>query len=130
VGIGVNNVTGIKILGVPSYRNPEIPASDGMSLFFTWTMDGMRFCFAGVPTRPLDAEQISQIGTVDVLLLNPEMLSPEARSQIVAQLRPHLVIPIGSRGWTTGGVHTSQGPKFAFTREMLPQQTTTLLFNP
>jgi hypothetical protein len=41
-----------------------------------------------------------------------------------------LVIPIGSRDWTTGGVHTSQGPKFAFTREMLPQQTTTLLLNP
>jgi hypothetical protein len=58
------------------------------------------------------------------------MLSPEARSQIVAQLRPKLVIPIGSRDWTTGGIHASQGPKFAFTREMLPQQTTTLLFNP
>jgi len=130
VGIGVNNVTGIKILGVPSYRNPEMPASDGMSLFFTWTMDGMRFCFAGALTRPLDAEQISQIGMVDVLLCNPEMLSSEARSQIVAQLRPSLVIPTGSRDWTTGGVHSSQGPKFAFTREMLPQQTTTLLFNP
>ena len=130
VGIGVNNVTGIRILGVPSYRNPEMPASDGMSLLFTWTMDGMRFCFAGVPTRPLDAEQISQIGTVDVLLFNPEMLSSEARSQIVAQLRPSLVIPTGSRDWTTGGVHSSQGPKFAFTREMLPQQTTTLFFNP
>lgn len=130
VGIGVNNVTGIRILGVPSYRNPEMPASDGMSLFFTWTMDGMRFCFAGVPTRPLDAEQISQIGTVDVLLFNPEALSPESRSQIIAQLHPRLVIPIGSRGWTTGGVHAAQGPKFAFTREMLPQQTTTLIFNP
>jgi hypothetical protein len=130
VGIGVNNVTGIRILGVPSYRNPEMPASDGMSLLFTWTMDGMRFCFAGVLTRPLDAEQISQIGTVDVLLFNPEMLSSEARSQIIAQLRPRLVIPTGSRDWTTGGVHSSQGPKFAFTREMLPQQTTTLLFNP
>ena len=107
-----------------------MPASDGMSLFFTWTMDGMRFCFAGVPTRPLDAEQISQIGTVDVLLFNPEALSSESRSQIIAQLHPRLVIPIGSRGWTTGGVHAAQGPKFAFTREMLPQQTTTLIFNP
>jgi hypothetical protein len=130
VGIGVNNVTGIRILGVPSYRNPEMPTSDGMNLFFTWTMDGMRFCFAGVPTRPLDAEQISQIGAVDVLLFNPEMLSSEARSQIIAKLRPRLVIPTGSRDWTTGGIHNSQGPKFAFTREMLPQQTTTLLFNP
>ena len=130
VGMGVNNVTGIKILGVPNYRNPEMPASDGMNLLFNWTMDGMRFCFAGVPTRPLDPEQISQIGTVDVLLFNPEALSPEARSQVVAQLRPRLVIPTGSRGWTIGEVRSSQGSKFGFTREMLPQQTTTLLLNP
>lgn len=130
VGIGVNNVTGIRILGVPTYRNPEMPTSDGMGIIYTWTMDGMRFCFAGVPTRPLDAEQLAQTGTVDILLLNPDALSAEARAQILAQLRPRLVIPAGASGWTTGGIHSANGPKFAFTREMLPQQTTTLLFNP
>lgn len=130
VGIGVNNVTGIRILGVPSYKNPEMPASDGMSLLFTWTMDGMRFCYAGVLLRPLDAEQLSQIGAVDVLLLNPDALSSEARSQVVAQLRPRLIVPIGAGGWTAGEARTAQGPKFSFTRDMLPQQTTTLLLKP
>jgi len=130
VGIGVNNVTGIRILGVPNYRNPEMPTSDGMNLFFTWTMDGMRFCFAGVPTRPLDADQLAQIGSVDVLLFTPDALSPEARAQVIDQLRPRLVIPTGVSGWSTGEVRASQGSKFAFTREMLPQQTTTLLLNP
>jgi hypothetical protein len=130
VGIGVNNVTGIRILGVPCYKHPEMPTSDGMNLLYTWTMDGMRFCFAGVLLHPLNADQLAQIGTVDVLLFTPDALSPEARAQVIAQLRPRLVIPTGARGWSTGEVRASQGPKFAFTREMLPQQTTTLLLNP
>ena len=130
VGIGVNNVTGIRILGVPCYKHPEMPTSDGMNLLYTWTMDGMRFCFAGVLLHPLDADQLAQIGTVDVLLFTPDALSPEARAQVIAQLRPRLVIPSGARGWRTGEVRSSQGSKFAFTREMLPNLTTTLLLNP
>jgi L-ascorbate metabolism protein UlaG (beta-lactamase superfamily) len=130
VGIGVSNVNGIKIRGVPSYKNPEMPASDGMNLIYTWTMDGMRFCFAGVLLRPLDAEQISQIGPVDVLFFSPDALLPEARSQVLAQLRPRVLIPTGSNGWTSGEVRNSGGPIFRFTREMIPTQTTTLLLNP
>lgn len=130
VGIGVNNVSGIRILGVPAYKKPEMPSSDGMNLIYTWTMDGMRFCFAGVPMRALDAEQIQQIGAVDVLLVNPDALPADARAQLVAQLKPRLVVSTGSKSWTIGETRTSQGAKFSFTREMLPQQTTTLVLNP
>ena len=130
VGIGVNNVTGIRILGVPAYKNPDMPASDGMNMIFTWTMDGMRFCYAGVLLRPLDAYQLSQIGTVDVLFFSPDALPTEARTQVISQLRPRLVIPTGSQAWTSGELRKSNGPKFRFTREMLPLQTTTLVCTP
>ncbi|MEI8294196.1 MAG: MBL fold metallo-hydrolase [bacterium] len=128
VGIGVNNLNGIRVLGVPCYKNPEMPTSDGMNLIYTWTMDGMRFCFAGVLQHPLNVEQVSQIGPVDVLFLTPDALSAEARSQLLAQLRPRVVIPTGSSAWTVGEVRNSGGATFRFTREMIPAQTTTLLF--
>jgi L-ascorbate metabolism protein UlaG (beta-lactamase superfamily) len=130
VGIGVNNVTGIRILGVPAYKNPDMPASDGMNMIFTWTMDGMRFCYAGVLLRQLDSYQLSQIGTVDVLFFSPDALPTEASNQVIAQLRPRLVIPTGSQAWTSGELRKSNGPKFRFTREMLPLQTTTLVCTP
>ncbi len=130
VGIGVNNVTGIRILGVPAYKNPDMPDSGGMNMIFTWTMDGMRFCYAGVLLRPLDSYQLSQIGTVDVLFFSPDALPTEASNQVIAQLRPRLVIPTGSQAWTSGELRKSNGPKFRFTREMLPLQTTTLVCTP
>lgn len=130
VGIGVNNVTGIRILGVPSYKNPEMPTSDGMNLIYTWTMDGMRFCYAGVLTHPLNADQIQAIGGVDVLLLNSDAISEDARNQVLAQLHPRLLIPTGGRKSTVGELRTLEGSKFDFTREMLPQQTATLLLSP
>jgi L-ascorbate metabolism protein UlaG (beta-lactamase superfamily) len=128
VGIGVNSITGIPIRGIPSYRNPEIPSSDGMNLAYTWVMDGVRFCFAGHLARPLDGEQLAQIGTVDVLFLPVDTLSASAREQVVAQLRPKLVIPIGqgARGWSVGEVLTAPADGLMLSRQMLPQQTATL----
>jgi hypothetical protein len=53
VGIGVNNATGIKILGVPCYKNREMPTSDGMNLIDTWTMDGHALLLCGRPDAPV-----------------------------------------------------------------------------
>jgi hypothetical protein len=62
-GNRVNNATGIKILGVPCYKNREMPTSDGMNLIYTWTMDGTcAFCFAGVLMHPLDASRFRRSG--------------------------------------------------------------------
>jgi hypothetical protein len=71
VGIGINNVTGIGVLGVPVYRDPELASSLGMNLVYAWTMDGIRYCFIESPVRPLDTYQLGQIGRVDVLLMTP-----------------------------------------------------------
>jgi L-ascorbate metabolism protein UlaG (beta-lactamase superfamily) len=130
VGMGLSTITGIPIRGVPSYRNPEVQSSDGMNLAFTWVMDGMRFCFPGRQTRPFDAEQLAQIGAVDILFLPMDSLGTAARDEMVAQLRPKLVIPMAStpRGWAVGDSRSVQGDSLSFTRQMLPAQTTTFVF--
>ncbi len=130
IGIGVNTVTGIRIVGVPFYLNPDTPSSLGMGLVYAWSMDGVRFCFAGSPSRPFDQDQLAQIGRVDVLFMSPQGMSAELRKTILSQLNPRLLIPTGSgaSGWAIGDRHKAQGGTFLLSREMLPVDTATLHF--
>jgi hypothetical protein len=130
VGIGVNNVTGIRIIGVPLYLNPESPSSLGMNLVYAWTMDGIRYCFAMHPSSALDADQLAQVGRVDVLFMTPQGISATLRENFLTQLKPHLLIPAGSgaKGWTVGDKHAVQGGGLMLAREMLPAGIATLHF--
>jgi len=131
VGIGVASITGIPIRGVPTFRSESVQSVDGMNLAFTWVMDGMRFCFLGRQPKPLNSEQLAQLGAVDILFLPMDSLGAEARDAVVAQLRPKVVIPMGaSRGWVHGEVRAVQGSTVTFSRQMLPAQPVTLSLNP
>lgn len=130
VGIGLSTITGIPIRGIPTYRNPEILAVDGMNLTYTWVMDGMRFCFLGRQPKAFDADQLSQIGAVDVLFLPMDTLGAESRNAVLSQLRPKVVIPMGGAGgWSHGDARGVAGSTVTFTRQMLPAQPVTFVFN-
>jgi L-ascorbate metabolism protein UlaG (beta-lactamase superfamily) len=130
VGIGLATITGIRIRGVPTYRNAQIQSVDGMNLTYTWVMDGMKFCFLGRQSKPFDADQLTQIGAVDILFLPMDTLGGESRNAVLAQLRPKAVIPMGSvGGWSHGDTREVQGSTVTFSRQMLPAQPVTLVFN-
>ncbi|MCX6969898.1 MAG: MBL fold metallo-hydrolase [Verrucomicrobia bacterium] len=130
MGIGINNANGLGIRGVATFRDPEKESADGMNLVYSWSMDGMRFCFLGSPAGPLSSAQLSQLGTVDVLFVPVAgSLSPSAREAVLSQIRPRLVIPMGrGAGWTYGSVRSVDGHSVLLSRPALPLQTTTLLF--
>ncbi len=130
IGIGANNATGIRIHGIPTFRDPDKETPDGMNIVFVWQMDGMRFCFLGALLNQLSSAQVSQIGPVDVLFVPVGgSLSPSSRQTVLEQLRPRLVIPMGrgAGGWTYGSVLHPAGDSARFSRSTLPLQTTTLL---
>lgn len=130
IGIGANNATGIRIHGIPTFRDPDKETPDGMNIVFVWQMDGMRFCFLGSLLHQLSSAQVSQIGPVDVLFVPVGgSLSPTARQTVLEQLRPRLVIPMGrgAGGWTYGSVIHAAGDSARLSRSALPLQTTTLL---
>jgi len=130
VGIGLATITGIRIRGVPTYRNAQIQSVDGMNLTYTWVMDGMKFCFLGRQSKPFDADQLTQIGAVDILFLPMDTLGGESRNAVLAQLRPKAVIPMGSVGGLShGDTRGVQGSTVTFSRQMLPAQPVTLVFN-
>ncbi len=130
VGIGCANITGVPIRGVPSYRNPDVPSADGMNLFYTWVMDGIRFCYVGNMDRLFAPDQLSEIGAVDVLFAPVKtLLKASERDQALNQIRPRLLVPMGTGKWTAGAVKTIKGKNFSLSREMLPSQTLTLVFS-
>ena len=129
VGIGCANITGVPIRGVPSYRNPDVPSADGMNLFYTWVMDGIRFCYVGNMDRLFAPDQLSEIGAVDVLFAPVKtLLKASERDQALNQMRPRLLVPMGTGKWTAGAVKTIEAKNFSLSREMLPSQTLTLVF--
>ena len=130
MGVGVNNANGITIRGVATFKNPEKESPDGMNIVYSWSMDGMRFCFLGSLAGPLTSAQLSQLGTVDVLFVPVGgSLTPPAREAVLSQIHPRLVIPMGhASGWTWGRVQSVAGPSVLFSRPALPLETTTLLF--
>lgn len=136
VAIGSNNAHGIRIRGVPIYRNPEIEAADELNVVFAWTQDGVRFCFLGNLPHALTPAQVSQIGAVDVLFMPsgvPAGLSDSERRTIISQLQPRVVIPMGLAGMSGGWagsmpVHRLPGRSVLFSRDSLPATPTLLVF--
>lgn len=125
VGIGLTSLTGIQVRGVPDFRNPDAPSMDGMNLVYAWSMDGIRFCFAGSLGRKLNADQLAQIGAVDVLLLSGDGAE---RAEIVNQLNPRIVVPMDTI-WVAGVARHINGTTFTFSRELIPQERITLIFS-
>ena len=93
--IGPFSARGIAFRGV-STSDQETTGAD-VNVAFVWKMDGIIFCHLGLPLGPLTAEAAAQIGRVDVLFLpvgNPFLLTDAARSQMVTQLAPRIVVPM------------------------------------
>jgi hypothetical protein len=136
IGVGMNNAAGIRILGVPVYRNPEVLDASGMNVIYRWSMDGLRFCFLGrLETLPTP-QDLSRIGQVDVLFMpvSGTDLTAAQRQQIIERLRPQVIIPMGSlsamnrfaSGYTS--VYRLNGSAALVSREALPAVPTVLLF--
>jgi hypothetical protein len=90
----------------------------------------MRFCFLGRQSKPFDADQLAQMGAVDILFIPMDSLGGESRQAVLSQLQPKVVIPMGSAGnWSHGDVRGVQGTTVTFSRQMLPAQPVTLAFN-
>ncbi len=136
VGMGTNTSSGVRILGVPVFTNPEVQEIAGMNVVYRWSMDGLKFCFLGEIDSALSKSDAAKIGTVDVLFLpvSGTSLTSAERTDIVARLRPRVIVPMGSspavRTFASGftSVYPLNGNAALLSREALPAQQTVLLF--
>ena len=137
MGIGANNAGGLRIRGVPAYDNPEAEGSGELNLIFTWSLEGMRFCFLGNIQRRLTSAQIQQIGPVDVLFMPvglPAELTDVDRRTIVGQLHPRLIILMGRSEAFSGfasqfpKVYRPRKPSILLSKEILPIEQMVVVF--
>jgi L-ascorbate metabolism protein UlaG (beta-lactamase superfamily) len=136
IGIGTNNAAGLRIRGISAYGNSEAGSGE-LNLIFTWSLEGMRFCYLGNIQSRLTPAQAQQVGPVDILFMPvglPAGLSDEDRLTIVRQLRPRLIIPMGRSEAFSGfashfpRVYRPRTPSILLSKEILPVDQMVVVF--
>lgn len=134
---GLNNAAGIRIRGIATVKD-ESSGTERVNLVFAWTMDGLRICFAGNLRRPLTSYELGQLGKVDVLFLPvgiPAGLTEGDRTEIIRQLNPRIIIPMGPAGSVSSASFAGfnsyrlNGSSVFLTKDNLLMEPTTLILS-
>ncbi|MBW4080487.1 MBL fold metallo-hydrolase [Paenibacillus sp. S150] len=94
------SIKGVEIQGVATFHDNVQGTKRGGNIVYVITVDGLRICHAGDLGHVLTAEQIRQIGTVDILMLpvgGGMTMNGETASQVMKQLQPAIAIPMHYR---------------------------------
>lgn len=135
VGMGTHNAGGIRIRGRSTFPDPQNPDIMEMNLVFSWLVDGMRFCFLGDLASPLSPEDLAGTAPCDIVFLPVGgRLGPADRATVLTQLRPKLIVPMGSRSaiasWASAypRVHRVQGQSILLNASVLPAEPVAIVF--
>jgi L-ascorbate metabolism protein UlaG (beta-lactamase superfamily) len=94
---GEYEVGGISIFGVPTFHDDSNGTERGRNTVFVVYMDHMRVCHVGDLGHELTDQQISDIGSIDVLLVpvgGHFTIDAEKAVKLVTELDPFYVIPM------------------------------------
>lgn len=96
-GVGVKNVKGIEFRGIGSYHDDSSGKQRGANTIFCFSADGIKFCHLGDLGHQLGAEQVAEIGQVDVLFIpvgGGHTIDANAATLISNALKPRITIPM------------------------------------
>jgi len=94
---GDRTIAGIAISGVSAFHDPDKGAIRGPNMMFTVAVDGVRVAHLGDLGHELRAQEVEQIGQVDVLLIpvgGYYTIGPEQASRVIEMLKPRVAIPM------------------------------------
>ncbi|MGE5626769.1 MAG: MBL fold metallo-hydrolase [Solirubrobacterales bacterium] len=108
---GFFNIGDIPIEGFPSFHDKEEGAKRGENIIFVFEVDGYRVCHLGDLGYVLSKDEISKLGSIDVLLIpiggNFTIDGAEA-ALLSKEIKSHIVIPMhyktGSLNFTLEGL--------------------------
>lgn len=99
-GSGVKEAKGIQFKGIATYHDDSKGSQRGPNTIFCFTVDGMRLCHLGDLGHQLSAEQVKEIGEVDILM-SPVggfyTIDAAGAKQVVEKINPKVVIPMHFR---------------------------------
>jgi len=145
-GPGEYEINGVLITGITTFHDREQGQKRGKNTVYLIEVDGVSVCHLGDLGHVLTAEQVEEIGNVDVLLLPVGSLStinaPMA-AEVVRQLEPRAVVPMHYKteaiSWELepvdrflkeiGVKEINSQPKLSFTGSSLPASTQVFLLD-
>ncbi len=94
---GMNNVKGMTVKGIATWHDNVQGARSGPNIVFCFSVDGLRFCHLGDLGHKLSAEQLAEIGSVDVVFIpvsGGPTIDAKTATEVSIDLKAKLVIPM------------------------------------
>ncbi len=96
-GAGARTVRGIELKGIATWHDAVGGAQRGSNTVFVFSVDGVKICHLGDLGHRLNPEQISQIGSIDVLLIpvgGNFTIDAKTATEVCGDLKPKVIIPM------------------------------------
>ena len=146
-GPGSRTVKGVAVKGVAAFHDTVQGRQRGPNTVFCITVDGVRIAHLGDLGHSLDAQQLQEVGAVDVLLTpvgGTYTIDGPTAAQVAEALKARVVIPMhfhnahcaypitDAEPFLKGrpGVRRLDGSDVEFTKERLPGATETVVLKP
>ena len=97
-GPGEYEIKGVLINGVATFHDAEGGKTRGRNTVYLIELDDLRVCHLGDLGHVLSSDQVAEIGTVDVLFVpagGPTVISTAQVTEVISQLEPSMVVPMG-----------------------------------
>lgn len=94
---GEYEIKGISIIGLQSFHDDKGGEERGNNVIYIYEAEGLRICHLGDLGHKLSDDLVTQIGTVDVLMVpvgGEYTLGPAEAAQVVGDIEPRIVIPM------------------------------------
>ncbi len=97
VGPGEYEISGVLIIGFPTFHDAEEGAVRGKNTVYLMEIDGVVVCHLGDLGHSLKTDQVEEIDNVDVLLLpvgGVSTVNAVVAAEIIRQIEPKVVVPM------------------------------------
>ena len=145
-GPGEYEISGVLIIGIATFHDAEGGGQRGKNTVYLMEVDEVSICHLGDLGHVLTAEQVEEIGNVDVLLVpvgGVSTINAPMAAEVVRQLEPKVVVPMHYKtqalSWElepVGGFLKEIGvkevepqPKLSLTKSSLPASTQVFLLD-
>lgn len=145
-GPGEYEISGVLIIGIATFHDEERGRKRGKNTVYLIEVDDIAVCHLGDLGHVFTAEQVEELGDVDVLLLpvgGVSTINAPMAAEVVRQLEPKVVVPMhyktGALSWELepverflkeiGGERVVTQPKLSFTKSSLPASTQVFLLD-
>jgi len=143
---GEYEISGVLIIGITTYHDAEGGRSRGKNTVYLIQVDEILVCHLGDLGHVLTAEQVEEMGDVEVLLLpvgGVSTINAPLAAEVVRQLEPRVVIPMHYQTpalkWKLepvdrflkeiGVEEIKSQPKLSLTKASLPESTRVFLLD-